>query len=245
MRLDKFLSECGFGTRTEVKKLIKSGIVTVENVQKPTPELHIYPETSNIFVKGKKACYREFIYLVLNKPAGYVSATWDKKLPVVCDLIPEEFRHFEAFPVGRLDIDTEGLLLLTNDGDLAHKLLSPKHHVPKTYIAQLEKAVNESDFKTFENGIDLGDFKTLPATLKVVSNTEPYFAEVTICEGKFHQVKRMFEAVNNKVTYLKRIKMKNLSLDNSLKPGEVRELTDEELSELCLLSVLDFDIVVC
>ena len=111
MRLDKFLSECGFGTRTEVKKLIKQGKVTVESVQKPTPELHIDPENSNVFLDGKKACYREFIYLLLNKPQGFVSATWDKRLPVVTDLIPDEYRHFEAFPVGRLDIDTEGLLL--------------------------------------------------------------------------------------------------------------------------------------
>lgn len=232
MRLDKFLSECGFGTRTEVKKLIKQGKVTVESVQKPTPELHIDPESSNIFVDGKKVCYREFIYLLLNKPQGFVSATWDKRLPVVTDLIPDEYRHFEAFPVGRLDIDTEGLLLLTNDGDLAHKLLSPKNHVPKTYIAQLEKPVKNSDFEVFEKGIDLGDFITLPAKLNVISDIEPYFAEVTICEGKFHQVKRMFEAVDNKVTFLKRIKMKNLCLDDDLKIGEVRELTENELKEL-------------
>ena len=231
MRLDRFLAECGIGTRTEVKKLIKLGKISVEGIPKPTPELHIDPENSTIFVDGKKAFYRKFIYLLLNKPQGYVSATWDKKLPVVCDLIPEEYRHFEAFPVGRLDIDTEGLLLLTNDGDLAHRLLSPKHHVPKTYIAQLEKAVKNSDFKVFEKGIDLGDFTTLPATLKIISNKEPYFAEVTICEGKFHQVKRMFEAVDNKVIYLKRIKMKNLCLDD-IKLGKVRELTEEELKKL-------------
>lgn len=232
MRLDKFLAECGFGTRTEVKKLIKSGKVTVEGESKLTPELHIDPEDSKVFVNGNAAVYRRFIYLVLNKPGGYVSATWDKKQPVVCDLVPEEYRHFDAFPVGRLDIDTEGLLLLTNDGDLAHRLLSPKHHVPKTYIAQLESPVKEGDFEVFEKGIDLCDFTTLPAELKVISDSEPYFAQVTICEGKFHQVKRMFEAVGNKVLYLKRIKMKNLCLDDNLGLGEVRELTEDELKIL-------------
>ncbi len=232
MRLDRFLAECGFGSRSDVKKLIKSGAVKVDTADKLRPETVIDPQTAKVWVNGKAAVYRKFIYLMLNKPAGYVSATWDKKLPTVIDLLPEEYRHFEPSPVGRLDIDTEGLLLLTNDGELNHKLLSPKYHVPKTYLAQLEQAPDASDIDAFERGIDLGDFVTLPAKLDILSVTPPYTAEVTICEGKFHQVKRMFEARNNKVTYLKRIKMKDLCLDKDLDIGEIRELTTQEIDAL-------------
>ncbi len=229
MRLDKFLAECGFGTRSEVKKLIKSGSVEVKGEGKLRPETHIDENSSEVFADGKRVIWRRFIYLMLNKPAGYISATWDKKLPTVIDLVPKEYLHFNVAPVGRLDIDTEGLLLLTNDGDLNHRLLSPKHHIPKTYIAELLKPVKAEDTGAFEKGMDLGDFTTLPASLEIVDEK---IARVTICEGKFHQVKRMFEKVDNKVTYLKRIKMKNLKLDENLRPGEVRELTDEELEDL-------------
>ncbi len=232
MRLDKFLSECGFGTRTDVKKLIKSGRVEVEGISPIRPETHIDEQSANVFVDGKLTVYRRFVYLMLNKPAGYISATWDKKLPTVVDLLPEEYLHFEPSPVGRLDIDTEGLLLLTNDGDLNHRLLSPKHHVPKTYIAEVQNPVCDADIASFKNGMDLGDFTTLPAELEVISGTKPYTAQVTICEGKFHQVKRMFESVGNRVLYLKRIKMKNLCLDPDLELGEVRELTQQELEDL-------------
>ena len=143
MRLDKFLSACGLGSRTDVKKLIKSGKITVEGCTSPKPETQIDENLQTVFFQGKPLLYRKYIYLLMNKPSGYVSATWDKKLPTVVDLLPEEYTHFEPFPVGRLDIDTTGLLLLTNDGDLAHKLLSPKHHVPKTYVATVEKAVSQ------------------------------------------------------------------------------------------------------
>ncbi|MDO4743772.1 MAG: pseudouridine synthase [Clostridia bacterium] len=232
MRLDKFLAECGLGTRTEVKKLIKSGSVTVECEEKIKPETHIIPEECRVFVNGKLLNYRKFIYLLLNKPKGYVSATWDKKLPTVIDLLSEKYRHFNPFPVGRLDIDTTGLLILTNDGDLSHNLLSPKHHVPKTYIAELENPPKLSYIEVFEKGIDLGDFVTLPASLKFLSFEKPYLAEVTICEGKFHQVKRMFEAVSNKVVDLKRIKFKNIELDENLALGDIRELLPEEVKDL-------------
>ncbi len=232
MRLDKFLSECGFGTRTEVKKLIKLGRVEVKGISALRPEIHIDEQSANVFVDGKPAVYRRYIYLMLNKPAGYISATWDKKLPTVVDLLPEEYLHFEPAPVGRLDIDTEGLLLLTNDGDLTHRLLSPKHHVPKTYVAELQNPVCNADIAAFKAGMDLGDFTTLPAELEIISNAKPYLAQITICEGKFHQVKRMFEKTDNRVLYLKRIKMKNLCLDPDLKSGEVRELTSQELEDL-------------
>jgi 16S rRNA pseudouridine516 synthase len=232
MRLDRFLSECGFGSRSDVKKLIKLGVVKVSGNEKPRPDLHIDAQTGEVFVNGIRAKYRKYIYLMLNKPKGYISATWDKRLPTVIDLLPEEYLHFKPFPVGRLDIDTEGLLLLTNDGDLSHRLLSPKNYVPKTYIAQLEKKPDSLDIAAFEDGINLGDFVTLPAKLEILSESPPYTAEVTICEGKFHQVKRMFEARNNSVIFLKRIKMKNLCLDERLAPGDIRELTKEELDGL-------------
>lgn len=232
MRLDKFLSACGLGSRTDVKKLIKSGKITVEGASALRPETKVDENSARVFFQGKPLTYQKYVYLVMNKPKGYVSATWDKKLPTVVDLLPEEYSHFEPFPVGRLDIDTTGLLLLTNDGDLAHKLLSPKNHVPKTYIATVEKPVFQEDIESFAKGMDFGDFTTLPARLKVISNTRPYVAEVTICEGKFHQVKRMFEKVDNKVLELNRIKMKNLCLDGGLEHGQVRELTKDELLSL-------------
>lgn len=232
MRLDRFLAECGFGTRNDVKKLIKSGRVTLSGETASRPDCQLDPELCEVVVDGKQAKYRKFVYLMMNKPDGYVSATWDKKLPTVIDLLPEEYLHFEPFPVGRLDIDTEGLLLLTNDGELCHRLLSPKKHITKTYVAETEKPVSDGDIKIFEQGMDLGDFVALPARLVPLTEEKPYLAEVTICEGKFHQVKRMFEKVGNKVVYLKRIKMKNLCLDESLNPGETRELREEEIREL-------------
>ena len=152
MRLDKFLSACGLGSRTDVKKLIKSGKITVEGASALRPETKIDENSARVFFQGKPLTYQKYIYLVMNKPKGYVSATWDKKLPTVVDLLPEEYSHFEPFPVGRLDIDTTGLLLLTNDGDLAHKLLSPKNHVPKTYIATVEKPVSQEDIESFAKG---------------------------------------------------------------------------------------------
>ncbi len=232
MRLDRYLCETGFGTRSEVKKIIKQGRVLINNICIKSADFHLSPDETFVSVDGKEVKYRKFIYLMMNKPSGYVSATWDKKLPTVIDLLPEEYLHFEPFPVGRLDIDTEGLLLLTNNGELAHKLLSPKNHIPKTYIAQLEKKPKESDKDLFQKGIDLGDFVTLPSSLEILSESEPYFAKITIFEGKFHQVKRMFESTENKVLYLKRLKMKNLELNDSLKTGEIRELFEDEIEEL-------------
>jgi len=233
MRLDRFLAETGFGTRSEVKKLIKSGIVTVNGNSASKADMHVDCLTDTVCVNRKEVKYREFIYLMLNKPAGYVSATWDKKLPTVLDLVPEEYLHFEPFPVGRLDIDTEGLLVLTNDGELCHRLLSPKSHVPKTYIAQIDLLPTQDDILTFEKGIKLEeDFTTMPAKL-VIEQNGICNARITIQEGKFHQIKRMFEAVGKKVLYLKRIKMNCLELDETLPLGQVRELTDAEKEFLC------------
>ena len=233
MRLDKFLADCGIGTRTEVKKMIRSGAVSVNGKTATKADLHLNPETDTVTAFGQEVIYREFIYLMLNKPQGYLSATRDGRTPTVMALVPEEYLHFEPFPVGRLDIDTEGFLLMTNDGDLAHRLLSPKKHIPKTYVAQIEKSVTQKDIEAFREGVTLDDgYKTLPAELKSLSDSEPYMAEIVIHEGKFHQVKRMFEAVGNKVLYLKRTKMNKLEIDPLLELGEIRELTDEEMKLL-------------
>ena len=234
MRLDRFLAETGFGSRSDVKKLIKKGGVTVNGESVCRPEVHIDENCDEVFVGTVAAVYRKFIYLMLNKPGGYVSATWDKKLPTVIDLLPEEYRHFEPFPVGRLDIDTEGLLILTNNGALAHRLLSPKSHVPKTYVARLEKPALPADAEAFREGVVIeGGYKTLPASLVPFSGGDgENWAEVVIAEGKFHQVKQMFEATGNKVEYLKRIKMNNLCLDSELPTGKMRELTKAEEKSL-------------
>lgn len=233
MRLDRFLAECGTGTRTEVKKFIRSGAITVNGKTATKADIHIDPETDIVTAFGQELNYREFVYLMLNKPQGYLSATRDGRTPTVMALVPEEYLHFETFPVGRLDIDTEGFLLMTNDGDLAHRLLSPKKHIPKTYVAQIQKPICQKDVDAFRGGVVLDDgYKTLPAELKSISDTEPYMAEIVIHEGKFHQVKRMFEAVDNKVLFLKRTKMNRLPLDESLELGEMRELTAEEMELL-------------
>ncbi len=230
MRLDKFLADCGLGTRTEIKKLIKSGSIRVTGHDSLRPELKIDENKDEVFAFGERIIYKKHIYLIMNKPQGFVSATWDKKDRVVLELVPQEFLHFEPFPVGRLDIDTEGLLILTDDGDLSHRLLSPKKHVPKTYFARLEAPAKTEYIDKFKKGVVLDDgYKTKPATLEILNENE---INLTISEGKFHQVKRMFESVGNKVEYLKRIKMNNLELDENLELGQCRELTEEEFYAL-------------
>jgi len=231
MRLDKFLSSCGMGSRKDIKQLIKGGTVSVNGACIKDGSVHVDENKDIINVSGNDVIYRKYIYLMLNKPRGYVSATYDKHLPIVCSLIPEEFAHFEAFPVGRLDIDTEGLLVLTNDGDLTHRVLSPKKHVDKTYFVKCMLPLTENNERVFKEGITLDDgYKTMPAKLTI--HSDPTECTLVIQEGKFHQVKRMMEAVGNKVTYLKRIKMGSLCLDSSLNPGEIRELTEEEVKLL-------------
>lgn len=229
MRLDKYLADCGVGTRSEIKKMIKRGEVSVDGASKVTPDLKLDEETAFVSVMGNHIKYRKYVYLMLNKPKDVISATYDKKLPTVAELIPPEYAHYELFPVGRLDIDTTGLLILTNDGGLAHRLLSPSKHIPKTYIAKLDTPLSENDVKAFSENMDLGDFVTKPAELVILDD---FTAKVTISEGKFHQVKRMFEKTGKTVLDLKRIKMNRLCLDESLDIGEVRELNDYELELL-------------
>ena len=233
MRLDKYLCETGFGTRSQVKDLLKKGQVMVNGEVVKKPELKINETTDQILCQGKKAFYQKNIYLMLHKPAGVVSATEDNREKTVLDLVRPEDRKNGLFPVGRLDKDTEGLLLLTDDGELAHRLLSPKKHVDKTYYAKIDGQVTEEHVKQFREGLDIGDEKkTLPAVLTILLSGPVSEIEVTIHEGRFHQIKRMFEAVGCKVTYLKRLSMGSLVLDETLSPEEYRPLTEAELEGL-------------
>ena len=233
MRLDKYLCETGFGTRSQVKDLLKKGQVMVNGEVVKKPELKINETTDQILCQGKKASYQKNIYLMLHKPAGVVSATEDNREKTVLDLVRPEDRKNGLFPVGRLDKDTEGLLLLTDDGELAHRLLSPKKHVDKTYYAKIDGQVTEEHVKQFREGLDIGDEKkTLPAVLTIRLSGPVSEIEVTIHEGRFHQIKRMFEAVGCKVTYLKRLSMGSLVLDETLPPEEYRPLTEAELEGL-------------
>lgn len=229
-RIDKILSNLGYGSRSELKKFCKNGLVKVNGKVINNPGVQVDVENDEIIFDGEKVTYKEFIYLMLNKPDGYISATFDKRDPIVLDLIDKEDLVFEPFPVGRLDKDTEGLLVLTNDGQLAHRVLSPKKHVPKTYYAKIEGVVTEDDIKAFAKGVTLDDgYETMPAELVILKSDEISEIELTIHEGKFHQVKRMFESVDKKVIYLKRLSMGKLQLDKNLALGEYRELTDEEI----------------
>lgn len=231
IRLDKYLADMGIGTRSEVKALLKKGQITVNGTSVKQPELKISPGEDKVCYSGESVSYTEYEYYMLHKPSGCVSATEDKRHKTVMEYI--ESARKDLFPVGRLDIDTEGLLLLTNDGDLAHRLLSPKHLVPKTYYARIHGLVTEEDCKSFAEGLDIGEEEpTRPATLRIQKAAEISEITVTITEGKFHQVKRMFEAVGKQVVYLKRLSMGSLTLDESLAPGKYRKLTKEEIAEL-------------
>lgn len=234
-RLDKLLSNSGFGTRSEIRRLVKDGVIKIDGDAVNDASLHVDPERSRIEINGELLNYRKFIYIMMNKPVGVISATYDKKLRTVIDLLPEGFSCFDLFPVGRLDIDTEGLLLLTNDGQMAHNLLSPKKHVQKRYYALIEGLTTIEDVKFFKEGVMLDDgYKTMPAELEVIKAGQRSEIEVVLHEGKFHQVKRMFEAVGKKVVYLKRIQMGGLRLDETLESGACRELIPVEVELLKL-----------
>ncbi|MGN0711471.1 MAG: pseudouridine synthase [Anaerovoracaceae bacterium] len=238
MRLDKFLVDMGVGTRSEVKKDIKAGYVKVGGSIVNDPGYHI-KDTDEVTYRGENIAYESFEYYMLNKPAGVISATEDKKQTTVIELLNERKRK-DLFPVGRLDKDTEGLLLITNDGELAHRLLSPKKHVDKVYYAKLQGRVDEEDVRKFREGLVIDEeFTALPAELVILKSGDISEIKVTIREGKFHQIKRMFKAVDKEVIYLKRLSMGTLQLDSSLKEGEYRKLTDEELKELMDISNLE------
>ncbi len=229
LRLDKFLADAGIGSRSQVKQYLKTGQITVNGTVIKTGNIKILPDTDLILYQGNPVVREPHVYYMLNKPAGYVSAVKDDRFPTVISLINDP-SHPDLFPVGRLDKDTEGLLLITNDGALAHRLLSPKKHVDKTYYTEFSGNLPEDAATLFQQGIDIGDKKpTMPALLQTLSESS---ALLTIQEGRFHQVKRMFQAFNCEVTYLKRIRMGILQLDDTLPPGASRLLTPEELAAL-------------
>ena len=228
MRLDKFLCDNNIGTRSQVKEYIKKGQVTVNDQIIKKPETKVNEETDTVVCQGQPIHYRKYVYYMLNKPAGVVSATKDEKERTVLSLLPEMKR--ELFPMGRLDKDTVGLLILTDDGMLAHRLLSPAYHVAKVYDVIYEGTLPENAVVLFTEGLEIGERKkTLPAKLELMKSGH---ARLTISEGKFHQVKRMFAVLGAKVTKLARVSFAGINLDPALKPGEYRKLTENEINQL-------------
>lgn len=233
MRLDKLLANYGIGSRKEVKGYIRKGFVTVNDKVIKKDDFKVDFENDKIVFDGELIEYRPYVYLMLNKPAGYVSATKDNVHPTVIDLIVG-YENYDLFPVGRLDIDTEGLLLISNDGDFAHRLMAPSRNHSKIYLADVAGVMDENDVELFKKGVTLDTgYRCKPASLKILEiNNNSCRVEIEIFEGKFHQVKKMVEACNKKVSYLKRIKIKGLMLDRSLAIGDFRELTEQELVDL-------------
>jgi len=231
MRLDQYLVKSNICSRSEAKQYIKKGRVIVNGKVCNDSALHIDENTANVLFDGKQVAYEEFHYYMLNKPEGCVSATKDGLSQTVIDILKDE-PHKGLFPVGRLDKDTQGLLLITDDGKLAHDLLAPRHHVDKTYFVQSDISLTEENMELIRKGMDIGDDKnTLPAQI-IQLDTQDNSYNLTICEGRFHQVKRMFEGCGARVTFLKRLSMGPLKLDDNLKPGEYRKLSNEEISIL-------------
>ncbi len=231
MRLDKFLSESTAWSRKDIKTFVRQKKILVNGLPASAPDVKVNENTDIILLDGVEVRYRKYIYLMLNKPQGVLSATEDAHDPVVTELLPEEYRHFQPFPVGRLDKDTEGLLILTNDGNFDHCLTSPRKNIYKRYYAELDIPATPEDVDVFAKGIVFKDFTAKPSKLEIDGN-DPSKVFIEIAEGKFHQVKRMCERVGKQVVFLKRVAIGNLQLDSALPAGSVRELTDEELSLL-------------
>ena len=232
-RLDKIISATGKKSRREVREMVRQGRVLVDGKPAPAADMKVDPQTAVILLDGEPLGYEKFTYVMLHKPAGVLTATEDRRQETVLDLLPPELRRRALSPVGRLDKDTEGLLLLTNDGQLAHRLLSPKSHVDKVYYARVDGALEPGDIAAFAAGITLGDgLSCLPAKLELLNVGAQSEVLVTVCEGKFHQVKRMLASRGTPVIYLKRLSMGTLTLDEGLKAGEYRLLTAQEIERL-------------
>ena len=229
MRLDKYLSDATPYTRREIRGLVMRKAITVNGATARSVDMKVNETADTVCVNGAKVLYRKFIYLMLNKPQGYLSATEDDRDPVVVDLLPEELKHFAPFPVGRLDKDTEGVLLLTNDGQFDHELMSPRKNLYKRYYAELDLPATAEDIEQFAAGMEFKEFTAKPARLEIDPN-DPRKVYVEISEGKYHQVKRMCERVGKTVLFLKRVAIGKLTLDETLECGKVRELTPEELA---------------
>ena len=227
MRIDKLISQSGFGSRKEAKAILKAGIVSVDGEAVKNPQTRIDPENSVIYVGDTLIEYEKYVYLMMNKPDGVISASYDEEDKTVIDLLDEKHQWFDLFPVGRLDKDTTGLIVLSNDGGFAHRALSPKKHVEKVYHAEISAEINERHIISFANGITLDDgYRCLPAKLTVLDGN---IAEIIISEGKFHQIKRMFEAIGLSVLSLKRVAFADILLDENLAAGEYRRLNENEM----------------
>ena len=225
MRLDKLIVECGLASRSEAGRLIRGGKATVNGLTVKKPDFKVDENNDEIFLLGKKVCYKKFTYIMLNKPEGYVSATEDPNEKTVLDLVSLEDRRKGLFPCGRLDKNTLGLVILTNDGDGAHYVLSPKHHVEKVYKFKCASPLSNDSIVALENGVNIGEYTTKPCKISMDGDC---VGKITLTEGKYHQIKRMLEAVDNKITYLERISFGGIALDPSLSRGEWRYLTAEE-----------------
>lgn len=230
MRIDKYLADMGVGSRSEIKTLLKKGEVTLNDHRVKAAKTQINPYEDRITVNQKVIAYEPFVYLMLNKPKGVISATKDDRHSTLIDLI-HDYQHLDLFPVGRLDKDTEGLILITNNGKFNHLLMSPQHHVSKTYYVETKHVIEENTVNIFKEGVPLKEGTLKPANLEIIESNS---AEITITEGKFHQIKRMFHYVNNEVTYLKRLKIAELTLDETLPPGGYRKLTEDDFQRLGL-----------
>ena len=240
MRLDKFLVESGLGSRSQVKQLLKKGQVWVNGAAVMSAKTQIDERSDQIVVDGQPLVYEKFVYYLLNKPKGVISATEDDRHRTVLDLLDDTARQKEVFPVGRLDVDTHGLLLLTNNGQLSHAMLSPKRHVDKVYQAQVAGLMDQADVDRFAQGIELKDFTCQPAQLEIIERDEgaqTSLVHITLSEGKFHQVKRMVLACGKEVIDLQRLSMGPLQLDPSLELGQWRRLTEEEMQSLEIFQV--------
>ena len=229
MRLDKMIASTGIASRSQISSAVRGGRVLVDGVVAKKADMQVDPDKARVVYCGTPVCYRQYTYIMLNKPDGYVSATEDGKFPTVVELLPPEQQKIGLFPCGRLDKNTLGLMLLTNDGDTSHRLLAPKSHVTKTYAFRLKFPLSDEDIAALESGVDIGGYVTAPCSVERTAERE---GRITLTEGKYHQIKLMMEAVHNQVTYLERVTFGPLILDASLARGEWRYLTDDEIALL-------------
>ena len=229
MRLDKMIASTGIASRSQISSAVRGGRVLVDGVVAKKADMQVDPDKVSVVYCGTPVCYRQYTYIMLNKPEGYVSATEDGKFPTVVELLPPEQQKIGLFPCGRLDKNTLGLMLLTNDGDTSHRLLAPKSHVTKTYAFRLKFPLSDEDIAALESGVDIGGYVTAPCSVERTAERE---GRITLTEGKYHQIKLMMEAVHNQVTYLERVTFGPLILDASLARGEWRYLTDDEIALL-------------
>ena len=232
MRLDKLISSCGMASRTEISKAASSGQITVDGKVVTKPAQHVDPAVNKVVFKGEEVVYREFHYIMLNKPVGYVCSTDDPRERTVLELLPERLRKLDLFPCGRLDKDTVGLVILTNNGQLAHRMLSPKRHVAKLYSFRSEKPLSDADIALLESGVDIGEDKLTKPSKVVITDAAVNAGTIELTEGKYHQIKRMLEAVGNRIVFLERIDFAGVLLDRSLERGEWRYLNSDEEAKL-------------